>query len=58
MSWLTGQARAFMKLLSAHAHEKGLAIAQKNTLELGPDRASMGLDFAVEEERGRRKGVR
>ncbi|MBC2905345.1 endo alpha-1,4 polygalactosaminidase [Streptomyces cupreus] len=47
-----GQAKAFMKLLSAHAHEKGLAIAQKNTLELAPDRASVGLDFAVVEECG------
>lgn len=46
------QAKAFMKLLSAHAHEKGLAIAQKNTLELVPDRASVGLDFAVVEECG------
>ncbi|MEV7346629.1 endo alpha-1,4 polygalactosaminidase [Streptomyces sp. NPDC093544] len=47
-----GQAKAFMKLLSVHAHEKGLAIAQKNTLELVPDRASVGLDFAVVEECG------
>ncbi|MGW0708281.1 endo alpha-1,4 polygalactosaminidase [Streptomyces sp. NPDC002643] len=47
-----GQAKAFMKLLSAHAHAKGLAIAQKNTLELAPVRASVGLDFAVVEECG------
>ena len=47
-----GQAKALMKLLSVHAHEKGLAIAQKNTLELVPDRASVGLDFAVVEECG------
>ena len=46
------QAKAFMKLLSAPAHVKGLAIAQKNTLELAPDRASVGLDFAVVEECG------
>ncbi|OAH16111.1 endo alpha-1,4 polygalactosaminidase [Streptomyces jeddahensis] len=46
------QAKALMKLLSAHAHEKGLAIAQKNTLELVPYRASVGLDFAVVEECG------
>ncbi|WP_367323324.1 endo alpha-1,4 polygalactosaminidase [Streptomyces sp. HUAS ZL42] len=46
------QAKAFMKLLSAHAHKKGLAIAQKNTLELMPYRASVGLDFAVVEECG------
>ncbi|NUP17549.1 MAG: protein kinase [Streptomyces sp.] len=47
------QAKAFMKLLSAHAHKKGLAIAQKNTLELAPDRAAVGLDFAVVEECGK-----
>ncbi|MER5184733.1 endo alpha-1,4 polygalactosaminidase [Streptomyces sp. NPDC002896] len=46
------QAKALMKLLAVHAHEKGLAIAQKNTLELVPDRASVGLDFAVVEECG------
>ncbi|MFF9772726.1 endo alpha-1,4 polygalactosaminidase [Streptomyces sp. NPDC013978] len=46
------QAKAFMKLLSAHAHAKGLAVAQKNTLELAPDRASVGMDFAVVEECG------
>ncbi|MEU6222851.1 endo alpha-1,4 polygalactosaminidase [Streptomyces sp. NPDC047042] len=51
--YLTGdEAKAFMKLLSVHAHEKGLAIAQKNTLELVADRASVGLDFAVVEECG------
>ncbi|MFI7400623.1 endo alpha-1,4 polygalactosaminidase [Streptomyces sp. NPDC049541] len=45
-----GQAEALMKLLSAHAHDKGLAIAQKNAAELLSDRASVGLDFAVAEE--------
>ncbi|MGW3038187.1 endo alpha-1,4 polygalactosaminidase [Streptomyces sp. NPDC001178] len=45
-----GQAEALMKLLSAHAHDKGLAIAQKNATELLSDRASVGLDFAVAEE--------
>lgn len=49
------QAEAFMKLLSAHAHAKGLAIAQKNTLELAADRVSVGLDFALVEECGRWK---
>ncbi|MFF4014112.1 endo alpha-1,4 polygalactosaminidase [Streptomyces sp. NPDC001843] len=44
------QAEALMKLLSAHAHEKGLAVAQKNTAELLADRRSVGLDFAVAEE--------
>ncbi|MER7835969.1 endo alpha-1,4 polygalactosaminidase [Streptomyces sp. NPDC096040] len=48
-------AKAFMKLLSAYAHGKGLAIAQKNTLEFASDRTSVGLDFAVVEERGRWK---
>jgi len=47
-----GQAEALMKLLSAHAHDKHLAIAQKNTVELVADRASVGLDFAVVEECG------
>ncbi|GAA2477190.1 endo alpha-1,4 polygalactosaminidase [Streptomyces longisporus] len=45
-----GQAEALMRLLSAHAHDKGLAIAQKNAAELLSDRASVGLDFAVAEE--------
>ncbi|MFI6334336.1 endo alpha-1,4 polygalactosaminidase [Streptomyces sp. NPDC050535] len=44
-----GQAKALMKLLSTHAHQKGLAIAQKNTLDLVADRVSVGLDFAVVE---------
>ncbi|MCD9875921.1 endo alpha-1,4 polygalactosaminidase [Streptomyces guryensis] len=46
----SGQAEALMKLLSAHAHHKGLAIAQKNALELVSDRTSVGLDFAMVEE--------
>ncbi|MEU1481024.1 endo alpha-1,4 polygalactosaminidase [Streptomyces sp. NPDC005760] len=44
------QAEALMKLLTAHAHAKGLAVAQKNTAELVSDRASVGLDFALVEE--------
>ncbi|WP_416977507.1 endo alpha-1,4 polygalactosaminidase [Streptomyces sp. T028] len=44
------QAEALMKLLAAHAHAEGLAIAQKNTVELVADRAAVGLDFAVVEE--------
>ncbi|MFE2214658.1 endo alpha-1,4 polygalactosaminidase [Streptomyces canus] len=44
------QAEALMKLLAAHAHAKGLAVAQKNTAELVSDRASVGLDFAIVEE--------
>ncbi|MFF0083221.1 endo alpha-1,4 polygalactosaminidase [Streptomyces canus] len=45
-----GQAEALMKLLTAHAHAKGLAVAQKNTAELVSDHASLGLDFAIVEE--------
>ncbi|MET7688196.1 endo alpha-1,4 polygalactosaminidase [Streptomyces sp. NPDC005483] len=44
------QAEALMKLLVAHAHAKGLAVAQKNTAELVSDRASLGVDFAIVEE--------
>ncbi|QUI30065.1 endo alpha-1,4 polygalactosaminidase [Streptomyces alfalfae] len=46
------QAKAFVSLLSAHAHDKGLAIAQKNTPDLAVDREETGLDFAVAEECG------
>ncbi|MEU1513485.1 endo alpha-1,4 polygalactosaminidase [Streptomyces sp. NPDC005811] len=45
-----GQAEALMKLLAAHAHADGLAVAQKNTVELVADRAAVGLDFAIVEE--------
>jgi Glycoside-hydrolase family GH114 len=44
------QAQAFIRLLSAHAHGAGLAIAQKNTSELAANRVANGLDFAVAEE--------
>lgn len=47
-----GQAQAHIRLLSAHAHQAGLAIAQKNTVELAPERVANGLDFAVAEECG------
>lgn len=47
-----GQAQALIKLLSAHAHDRGLAIAQKNTVELAENRVANGLDFAVAEECG------
>ncbi|GAA4812105.1 endo alpha-1,4 polygalactosaminidase [Streptomyces ziwulingensis] len=46
-------AKAFLSLLAAHAHAKGLAIGQKNTVELAGARAEVGLDFAVVEECGR-----
>jgi hypothetical protein len=45
-------ATSFIRLLSAHAHARGLAIAQKNTVELAGQRARTGLDFAVAEECG------
>jgi hypothetical protein len=46
------EAEAYISLLAQHAHEKGLAIAQKNTAELAPKAKSLGLDFAVTEECG------
>lgn len=48
----TTQAQDYIKLLSSHAHTKGLAIAQKNTSELAGNRSANGLDFAVVEECG------
>ncbi|MEV6643704.1 endo alpha-1,4 polygalactosaminidase [Amycolatopsis sp. NPDC051371] len=45
-------AQAYIRLLSAHAHAKGLAIGQKNTSELAGQRQANGLDFAVAEECG------
>jgi hypothetical protein len=48
----SAEAEAYITLLSAHAHSKGLAIAQKNTSELAGDRTSTGLDFAIAEECG------
>jgi hypothetical protein len=47
----SSQALAYAKLLAAHAHAKGLAIAQKNTVELSSaGRSTVGFDFAVAEE--------
>lgn len=48
----SSHAQAHIRLLSAHAHAKGLAIAQKNTSELAGNRTQNGLDFAVAEECG------
>jgi Glycoside-hydrolase family GH114 len=45
-------AKEYLKLLSAHAHGKNLAIGQKNTVELAGERQAVGLDFAVAEECG------
>ncbi|GLY16530.1 hypothetical protein Kisp01_35450 [Kineosporia sp. NBRC 101677] len=47
------QAVAFGKLLAARAHKAGLAIGQKNTVELGKQGKKAGFDFAVTEECGR-----
>jgi hypothetical protein len=41
---------AFMALLSPRAHAAGLAIAQKNAVELLGQVSAMGTDFAVAEE--------
>jgi hypothetical protein len=42
---------AYATLLATHAHSNGLAIAQKNTSELGTaGKASVGFDFAIAEE--------
>ncbi|MGW5373615.1 endo alpha-1,4 polygalactosaminidase [Streptomyces sp. NPDC004009] len=43
---------AFMRLLTGHAHARGLAVGQKNTAELTARRDAAGLDFAVTEECG------
>ncbi|WBB64116.1 endo alpha-1,4 polygalactosaminidase [Streptomyces sp. WMMC500] len=45
-------ARSYAALLTRRAHDRGLAVAQKNTPELAGDRARTGLDFAVAEECG------
>ncbi|MGV9771064.1 endo alpha-1,4 polygalactosaminidase [Streptosporangium sp. NPDC003464] len=45
-------AQAYIRLLSSHAHARGLAIAQKNTVELAGARRRNGLDFAIAEECG------
>ncbi|MFC9340874.1 endo alpha-1,4 polygalactosaminidase [Streptomyces sp. NPDC057020] len=43
---------AFARLLAQRAHAAGLAIGQKNTTELLPERRTIGFDFAVAEECG------
>jgi hypothetical protein len=42
--------RAFATLLASRAHAAGLAIAQKNTVELAPVGRAIGFDFAIAEE--------
>ncbi|WP_239153361.1 endo alpha-1,4 polygalactosaminidase [Virgisporangium aliadipatigenens] len=43
---------AYAKLLIDHAHGKGLAIGQKNSLELGTRGKQAGFDFAIAEQCG------
>ncbi|WP_186779961.1 endo alpha-1,4 polygalactosaminidase [Streptomyces salinarius] len=45
-------AQGLIRLLAERAHSDGLAIGQKNTIELAPNREENGLDFAVAEECG------
>lgn len=45
-------AQQLIRLLAEHAHDRGLAIGQKNTAELAGEREHNGLDFAVVEECG------
>ncbi|WP_199840445.1 endo alpha-1,4 polygalactosaminidase [Streptomyces sp. AS58] len=45
-------AQLYIRLLSRHAHSKGLAVGQKNTVELAWNRKANGLDFAIAEECG------
>ncbi|MFJ2210823.1 endo alpha-1,4 polygalactosaminidase [Streptomyces sp. NPDC101062] len=47
------QAVAFADLLAARAHRAGLAIGQKNAVEMSGARDEIGFDFAVAEECGR-----
>ncbi|MFI9724138.1 endo alpha-1,4 polygalactosaminidase [Streptomyces sp. NPDC052396] len=46
---------AFAQLLAARAHQRHLAIAQKNGADLLPQRTRIGFDFAVVEECGQYK---
>ncbi|MEH0447958.1 endo alpha-1,4 polygalactosaminidase [Streptomyces sp. B21-102] len=43
---------AFAKLLAQRSHTAGLAVGQKNTVDLLPERTAIGFDFAVVEECG------
>jgi Glycoside-hydrolase family GH114 len=51
---------AYAELLTDYAHRRGLAVAQKNTLELGRRAARwrIGFDFAIAEECGRYRECR
>ncbi|WP_329075333.1 endo alpha-1,4 polygalactosaminidase [Streptomyces niveus] len=45
-------AQTYIRLLSSHGHAKGMAVGQKNTVELASQHEANGLDFAVAEECG------
>ncbi|MFF4704540.1 endo alpha-1,4 polygalactosaminidase [Streptomyces sp. NPDC001288] len=45
-------AEAYARILSAYAHDKGLAVGQKNALGMASDHVANGFDFAVTEECG------
>ncbi|GHH96447.1 endo alpha-1,4 polygalactosaminidase [Streptomyces capillispiralis] len=45
-------AQLYIRLLSSYAHSKGLAVGQKNTVELAGQHERNGLDFAIAEECG------
>ncbi|MEW1750764.1 endo alpha-1,4 polygalactosaminidase [Streptomyces angustmyceticus] len=45
-----GHAAAFARLLAQRAHQRRLAVAQKNTTDLLPQHHRIGFDFAVVEE--------
>ncbi|GAA1731332.1 endo alpha-1,4 polygalactosaminidase [Streptomyces yatensis] len=45
-------AQTYIRMLSAYGHGKGLAVGQKNTVELAGNHAANGLDFAIAEECG------
>ncbi len=46
-------AKAYAALLVARGHDAGLAVAQKNWVELGDTGTDLGFDFAIAEECGR-----
>lgn len=46
-------ARRYARLLTARAHTAGLAVAQKNWVELGARGPRLGFDFAISEDCGR-----
>ncbi|NSC20177.1 endo alpha-1,4 polygalactosaminidase [Streptomyces albus subsp. chlorinus] len=48
----TTQAQEYARLLTEHAHSKGLAVGQKNASELAGAHTANGFDFAVAEQCG------